>query len=204
MSVEKYINKKKIGGLILIVVIIIAFGFGGFGGGFLSNNQNNLAKINKTNVTKQDLINFINQSRINQKTIQDNLDNNIIEELLSSLVSTTLLDLEIKDFNINFSENSLLKKIKLNDNFLDDNGIFQRIKYEKFLLENNISATLFEKRLKDRELQKKLFDFIGAGTVSPQFLVTKLYETENRKLNLDFIDLDFFYKKKVKLIIMIL
>ena len=154
MSVEKYINKKKIGGLILIVVIIIAFGFGGFGGGFLSNNQNNLAKINKTNVTKQDLINFINQSRINQKTIQDNLDNNIIEELLSSLVSTTLLDLEIKDFNINFSENSLLKKIKLNDNFLDDNGIFQRIKYEKFLLENNISATLFEKRLKDRELQK--------------------------------------------------
>ena len=96
MSVEKYLNKKKIGGLILIIVIIIAFGFGGFGGGFLSNNQNNLAKINKTNVTKQDLINFINQSRINQKTIQDNLDNNIIEELLSSLVSTTLLNLEIK------------------------------------------------------------------------------------------------------------
>ena len=199
MSVEKYLNKKKIGGLILIIVIIIAFGFGGFGGGFLSNNQNNLAKINKTNVTKQDLINFINQSRINQKTIQDNLDNNIIEELLSSLVSTTLLNLEIKDFNISFSENSLSKKIKLNNNFLDDNGIFQRIKYEKFLLENSISAALFEKRLKDRELQKKLFDLIGAGTVSPQFLVKKLYETENRKLDLDFIDLDFFYEKKNKI-----
>ena len=33
---------------------------------------------------------------------------------------------------------------------------------------------MFEKRLKDRELQKKLFDFVGAGTVTPKFLVKKL------------------------------
>ena len=154
MSIRKYLNKNKIGGLIIIIVIIIAFGFGGFGGGFLSNNQNNIAKINKTNITTQDLINYINQSGISQKTIQDNLNNNIIEELLSGLISTKLLDLEINDFNIKFSENSLSKKIKLNKNFIDENGNFQRIKYEKFLLENNISAPLFEKRLKDRELQK--------------------------------------------------
>ena len=195
MNIGKYLNKKKIGALVLIIVIIIAFGFGGFGGGFLSNNQNNLAKINRTNVTKNDLINFINQSGINEKTIQDNLEKNIIEELLSSLVSTILLDLEIKDFNINLSEKSLSNKIKLNDNFIDEDGVFQRIKYEKFLLENNISAPQFEKRLKDRELQKKLFDFIGAGTVSPQFLVKKLYKKENRKLEIDFIDLEIFYKK---------
>ena len=154
MSIGKYLNKNKIGALILIIVIIIAFGFGGFGGGFLSNNQNNIAKINKTNVTTKDLINYINGSGISQKAIQENLDDNIIEELLSSLVSTTLLNLEIKDFGIQFSENSLSQKIKLNKNFVNENGIFQRIKYEKFLLENNISAPFFEKRLKDRELQK--------------------------------------------------
>ena len=196
MSIEKYINKKKIGALVLIIVIIIAFGFGGFGGGFLSNNQNNIAKINKTNVTKQDLIDYINQSGINQKTIQDNLDNNIIEELLSNLVSTILLNLEIKDFKMSLSENSLSKKIKLNKNFINEKGIFQRIKYEKFLLENNISAPQFEKRLKDRELKKKLFDFIGAGTVSPDFLVKKLYINENKKIDIDFIDLDDNYLKK--------
>ncbi len=196
MSLRKYLNKNKIGGLILIIVIIVAFGFGGFGGGFLSNNQNNIAKINKTNITTQDLINYINRSGISEKTIKDNLNNNIIEELLSGLISTTLLDLEINDFNINISQNSLSKKIKLNKNFLDENGIFQRTKYEKFLLENNISAPLFEKRLKDREQQKKLFDLIGAGTVSPKFLITKLFETENKKLSIDFINLEKFYKKK--------
>ena len=195
MSGTKYLNRKKIGGLILIIVIIIAFGFGGFGGGFLSNNQNNIAKINKTNVTTQDLINYINQGGISQKVIKENLNNNIIEELLSSLISTTLLNLEVKDFDIKISQNSLSEKIKLNNNFIDENGVFQRIKYEKFLLENNISAPSFEKRLKDRQLQKKLFDYIGAGTVSPQFLVTKLFENENRKLNIDFINLESFYKK---------
>ena len=196
MSVGKYLNKNKIGALILIIVIVIAFGFGGFGGGFLSNNQNNLAKINKTNVTTQDLLNYINKSGLDETTIKNNLNDNIIEELLSSLVSTVLLDLEIKDFNIAISENSLSKKIINNNNFTDDDGIFQRIKYEKFLLENNISAPQFEKRLKDRELQKKLFDFIGAGTVTPKFLTKKLFEEQNTKLEIEFIALEEFYKKK--------
>ena len=196
MSLRKYLNKNKIGGLILIIVIIIAFGFGGFGGGFLSNNQNNIVKINKTNITTQDLINYINQSGISQSAIQDNLKNNIIEELLSGLVSTTLLDLEIEDFEILISQNSLSQKIKLNKNFHDENGNFQRLKYEKFLLENNETAPSFELRLKGRELQKNLFDYIGAGTKSPNFLTKKLFEEENKKLELEFIDLNNFYKKK--------
>ena len=195
MKLGNYLNKNKIGGLILIIVIIIAFGFGGFGGGFLSNNQNNVAKINKTNITSQDLIDFINRSGIAQETIQKNINNNIIEELLTGLVSNILLSFEIEDFDMTISQSSLSDKIKFNNNFNDDNGNFERLKYEKFLLENNISAPLFEKRLKDRELQKKLFDFIGAGTVSPKFLAKKLYEIENRKLNIEFINLDMFYKK---------
>ena len=195
MKLDNYLNKKRIGGLILIIVIIIAFGFGGFGGGFLSNNQNNVAKIDKTNITSQDLTNYINQSGISQKAIKENLNNNIIEELLSGLVSTTLLGMEIQDFDLKISQNSLSKKIIFNNNFKDENGKFERLKYEKYLLENNISAPLFEKRLKERELQKKLFDFIGAGTISPQFLVKKLYETQNRKINIDFLNLDNFYKK---------
>jgi len=148
MSLGNYLNKNKIGGLILIIVIIIAFGFGGFGGGFLSNNQNNIAKINKTNVTSQDLINYINQSGISQEAIRENLEDNIIEELLSGLISTTLLSLEIEDFDIKISQKSLSKKIKFNNNFLNDSGKFERLKYEKFLLENNISAPLFEKKIK--------------------------------------------------------
>ena len=133
---------------------------------------------------------------IPKKTIESNLDKNIVEELLSNLISSTLLDLEVKDYNLIISENTLFKKIKNNKNFLDENGNFQRIKYEKFLLENNQSAPQFEQRLKRRELQRNLFDYIGAGTVSPQFLINKLFEDENKKLEISYINLKSFYKSQ--------
>ncbi len=187
--------KTKFAGL-LVFIMIIPFVFWGMGSMFSSGNTNTLAKINKTNISTQEFIDYLNSSNIPEQTIRANLNNNIIEELLSSLVSSKLLELEIKDFNLIISENTLLKKIKENKNFLDDNGQFQRIKYEKFLLENNQSAPQFEQRLKKRELQKNLFDYIGAGTVSPQFLINKLFEEENKKLKIDFISLNTFYKKE--------
>jgi len=192
----KNLGWKQFGGLVLIVIIIIAFGFGGFGGGFSTNNQNNIAKINKTNVTTQDFIDYVNQSGISQEAIRDNLENNIIEELLSGLISTTLIDLEIKDFNLSINERTILKNIKENKNFHDENGIFQRIKYEKFLLSNNLSAAMFELQLKNRELHKHLFDFIGAGTITPNFLIEKKYEENNKSLDIEYFDMGNLYKIK--------
>ena len=139
----KKFGAKKLGGLILIAIIIIAFGFGGFGGGFSTNNQNNIAKINKTNVTTQDFMDYVNQSGISQQAIRENLENNIIEELLSGLISSKLIDLEVKDFDLAVTELTVLKKIKENKSFQDENNIFQRTKYEKFLLSNNMSASMF-------------------------------------------------------------
>ncbi len=187
--------KTKFAG-ILVFIMIIPFVFWGMGSMFSSGNTNNIVKINKTNISTQDFIDHINRSNIPQQTIRNNLEKNIIEELLSTLVSTTLLELEVKDFKILVSEETLLKKIKTNKNFQNDNGDFERLKYEKFLLENNQSAPAFELRLRGRELQKSLFDYIGAGTISPSFLTKKLYEEENRKLEVQYINLKDSYKKK--------
>ena len=192
----KNFGGKKLGGLILIIVIIIAFGFGGFGGGFSTNNQNNIAKINKTNVTTQDFMDYVNQSGISQDAIRNNLDKGIIEELLSGLISTTLIDLEVKDFNILVSEKIIFKLIKDNKNYHDENGIFQRVKYEKFLLTNNLSAPMFELKLKNRELQKQLFDIIGAGTITPNFLIEKKYEENNKTLDIEYFNMKELYKDK--------
>ena len=187
--------KTKFAGL-LVFIMIIPFVFWGMGSMFSSGNTNNVAQINDINVSTQDFIDHINRSNIPQQTIKNNLDKNIIEELLSTLISTTLLDLEIQDFNILISEETLSKKIRSNKNFHDENGNFERLKYEKFLLENNQSAPAFELRLRGRELQKNLFDYIGAGTTAPRFLTDKLLKEENSKLELDFINLNGFYKKK--------
>ena len=191
----KDFTKKKIGGLLLIFVIIVAFGFGGFGGGFSTGNQNNIAKINNTNISTQDFMDYLNRSGLSQQVIKDNIDKNVIEELLSSLVSMTLLDLEIKDLGLVLSEEILIQKLKKNKNFQDENGKFQRTLYEKFLLTNNTSAAMYEMKLKNNVLQKELFTYISGGAKSPKFLINKHFIENNRKLNIDFINLNKFYKK---------
>ena len=187
--------KTKIAG-VFVFIIIIPFVFWGMGSMFSGGNTNNIAEVNNNKISTQDFMNYINESRIQKSAIKENLEKNIIEELLSTLISATLLDLEIKDFNIKFTELILLKKIKANKNFQDENDTFQRTKYEKFLLTNNMTAAMFEQRIKGNELQKKLFDYIGGGTVVPIFLTEKNYENENRTLEVDYINLNTFYKKK--------
>ena len=191
----KDITKKKIGGLILIFVIIIAFGFGGFGGGFSTGNQNNIAKINNTNISTQDFMDYLNQSGLSQQVIKENIDKNVIEELLSSLVSMTLLDLEIKDLNLVLSEEIIVQRLRKNKNFQNKNGEFKRTLYEKFLLTNNMNAAMYEIKLKNNALQKELFTYISGGTLSPKFLINKYIKTKNRKLDINFINLNNFYKK---------
>ena len=188
-------TKKKIGGLILIFVIIIAFGFGGFGGGFSTGNQNNIVKINNTNISTQDFMDYLNQSGLSQQVIRQNIDKNVIEELLSSLVSMTLLDLEIDDLDLVVSDKIIAEALKKNKNFLDGSGNFKRTLYEKFLLTNGMSAAMYEMKLKNNVLQKELFSYISGGAKSPKFLTNKHFMENNRKLDIEFINLNNFYKK---------
>ena len=195
MNFFRNFTKKKIAGLLLILVIIIAFGFGGFGGGFNPGNQNNIAKINNKNISTQDYMSYLNQSGLSQEVIKENIDKNILEELLSALISTTLLNLEIKDLSLLISEKILVEKIKKNKSFQDIDAKFQRTIYEKFLLTNNMSAPTYEIRLKNNTLQKQLFTYISGGAKSPNFLVNKYYKENNRKLDIHYINLNSFYKK---------
>ena len=115
--------KTKFAGL-FVFIMIIPFVFWGMGSMFSSGNTNTVVKINKTNISTQEFVDYLNTSNIPQETIRKNLDKNIIEELLSTLISTKLLDLEIKDFSIIISEETLLKKIKSNKNFLNNEKKF--------------------------------------------------------------------------------
>jgi len=188
-------SKSKFAG-VLVFIMIIPFVFWGMGGMFSSGNTNNLAKINNTNISTEDFLNHVNTLEISPDYIRNNLDKNVIEELLSTLITSEILNLEVENFNIALSENSLSNKIKNNKNFLDEDGKFQRIKYEKFLLENNISAPVYETRLKDSETQKNLFDYIGSGIVTPKFLAEKFYQEQNRKIEVEYLNLNSFYIQK--------
>ena len=104
--------------------------------------------------------------------------------------------MEIDDFNIIISDKTLANIIKNNEVFFDDKKAFSRIKYEKFLLENNLAATEFEIRFKNEALKKKLFAYVGGGIKSPYFLNNKLYVNKNKEVEIDYLNLDTVYNSE--------
>ena len=188
-------SNTKLAG-VLIAIIIIPFVFWGMGSVFSGGNTNNIAKVNDETISTQDFMKFVNQTRMDSEYIKKNINNNVIENIISSIVSKKLLDMEIDDLNILLPDKSLAKKIKANEVFLDDKNNFSRIKYEKFLLENSLTAPDFEIRFKNEELKKKLFYYVGGGIKSPYFLNNKIYIHQTKEVDIDYINLDTVYNKE--------
>ena len=194
ISKFKNITNSKIS-WVIVALIAIPFVFWGMGDVFTRGNTNNVAKINNNTISVTDFINHVNETGLNENLIRDNLDKNIFEELLSQLISIELMEMEIENLNLYFSDSTLKNKIIKNKNFFDDQNIFSRSKYEKFLLENNLSASQFEKRLKSEELQKVLFNYINGGLVIPKFFIDKKFSDENKNIDVDFVNLSENYKE---------
>ena len=90
----------------------------------VENNTNNIAKINNETISTQNFLNYINQTRMDNEYIKENIDNKVIEKIVSSIVSIKLLDMEINDLNIMITDKTLANKIKNNEVFLDDKKQF--------------------------------------------------------------------------------
>ncbi len=191
-NLRGFSNTKLAG--VLIAIIIVPFVFWGMGSVFSGGNTNNVAKINNKSISAQDFLQHINQSRINLEYLKENIENNVVEEILTGLVSNKLLELEINDLDVSISENILANKIRSDDKFIDDKNLFSRLKYEKFLLENNLTAPTYEFKFKDQELKKNLFDYLSGGLVSPYFLKNKIYMNENKEIEIEYFNLDKAYK----------
>ena len=159
-------SKSKLAG-VLITIIIIPFVFWGMGSVFSGGNTNNVVKINNKKISTQDFIEHINTSNIDPDQLRKNLDKNVLEDILGQLISLNILKMEIQNLGIIKSDKSLSESIIKEKRFLDDDGKFSRIKYEKFLIENNVTAGEFERKIREGSLQKELFNYISGGIKSP-------------------------------------
>ena len=191
-------SKSKFAG-VLIAIIIIPFVFWGMGSVFSGGNKNNVVKINNKNISVNDFTLHIRNLGISEDYIRDNLENNFLEKLLNDLISKEIILMEIDDKSLTLNDKILLKKIKSSPEFKDDKQNFSRLKYEKFLLMNSISAPEYEMNLKNRELQNKLYDYVKGGIKNPYFIYNHLYIHENREIEIDYINLKDKYKKDFKI-----
>ena len=121
LSSFRNFSKSKFAGL-LVFIMIIPFVFWGMGSMFSSGNTNTIAKINKENISTEEFIEYLNNSGIPQDYIRENLDKNIIQELLAGLISSTLLQLEIKNLNISYKTRKETIVASSNVNFILERG----------------------------------------------------------------------------------
>ena len=179
---------------VLLVILIIPFVLWGMGDVFRGGSQSTIATLNKEKISITDYIDHFNSLNVNREFIIKNPETKIFEQALNKLVSGKVLVEEAKKIGIVITEKSLSQIIKNDPEFLD-NDKFSRTKYEKFLIERNISAVEFEKILKDETLKKLFVQLVTDGINSPKFLVENTYNVFNQEKKLEFINLDKIYKK---------
>jgi len=191
----KNFSKSKLGAIV-VGIITIPFVFYGMGSVFQNKEVNNVAKIGNYNISTKDFISHINQTGLNPDIIRGNIDKDILKEILNDLLARKFIELEVKKFDLNISDGFLVNLIKNNKNFHNEENKFNRVKYEKFLIENNINAPDFEKKLKNRELEKKLFQIFDGGLKIPNFIINKNNDLKNSIIELESLSLEKFYQKE--------
>ena len=88
----KNFSKSKLGAVVVFIVAL-PFVFFGMGSVFQNKDTNNVAKIDNYNVSTKNFTDHINSLGISAEVIRNNLDQNIIEEILSDLLSKKFIEL---------------------------------------------------------------------------------------------------------------
>ena len=177
---------------IILAIIVIPFVFWGMGGAFSGGNKNVVVTIDKEKYSTQEFVNFINTTKIRKVMAKD------VENFVSSFISEKILEKEIESFGINLSDISLVSLIKNQRNFKRENK-FSRLEYEKFLLENNLTAITFETLLTKQEKKKQLLDFVGGGVMPSKFMTNISFDSVNQERSIQVINLNDLFDKKINL-----
>ena len=177
---------------ILMGIIIIPFVFWGMGSNFVGGSKNVIVVIDKEKYSVQEFFNFVQKFASPSQKIETDQ----IEKFLSSFIGEKLMEKEVEHFGIKLSDNSLSKLIKSQKDFKREDK-FSRIEYEKFLLKNNTTAAGFESNFSKHEKKKQFLDFIGGGIYPSKYLVNMAYDKINQKRNIELINLNGIFKKKI-------
>ena len=192
-SIAKY--SKSFFVKILVGIIILPFVFWGMGDVFRGGNQNIVATIDSEKITTQEIVNYLNRLNLSEEERKNISKNNLLERILSEYIGRKVITLEVDRMNINISDASL-RNIIINDKTFHKDGKFSRTAYEKFLLTSSLTAPAFEQNIVEQEKRRQLLSFLSKGYLIPSFLVEKEFRKENQIKNINYLDLNSYYKNK--------
>ena len=147
-----------------IIVLLLVLGLVGFGlQDVLSRwGSSKLATVGDIEISTKEFgqdfireINFISQNLGKNLSVQEAKSIGIHFRVLERLINRSLLDQLNRDLGISIGDTFLLKNIKANTNFQDNNGNFNRENYNRYLNQLNLTESEFEDILRN-ELSREL------------------------------------------------
>lgn len=181
---------------IFIALIALSFVFWGINDFFRSNYSNSIAEIDGEEISINQFMYEFNKI-IRNNNIQSEkiaIKNNIHIIAISNIISEKLLKIHAKKIGISIDETIIAIEIKNSDEF-KDKEIFSRIKYEKFLLERNITSKILEDQI-NKNLKKKIITDSITGYMPSNKKISE--KNIRNKINILYED---FLRKKYKIVI---
>jgi len=181
---------------IFIALIALSFVFWGINDFFRSNYSNSIAEIDGEEISINQFMYEFNKI-IRNNNIQSEkiaIKNNIHIIAISNIISEKLLKIHAKKIGISIDETIIAIEIK-NSNEFKDKEIFSRIKYEKFLLERNITSKILEDQI-NKNLKKKVITDSITGYMPSNKKISE--KNIRNKINILYED---FLRKKYKIVI---
>ena len=181
---------------IFIALIALSFVFWGINDFFRSNYSNSIAEIDGEEISINQFMYEFNKI-IRNNNIQSEkiaIKNNIHIIAISNIISEKILKIHAKKIGISIDETIIAIEIK-NSNEFKDKEIFSRIKYEKFLLERNITSKILEDQI-NKNLKKKIITDSITGYMPSNKKISE--KNIRNKINILYED---FLRKKYKIVI---
>ena len=193
-SIGKF--SKSISIKILVGIIILPFIFWGMGDIFRGGNQNIVATIDSSKISSKEFFNYLNRLNLTEKEQSDLVKTDLINRILSEYIGKEIINLEIEDYGIILTDKSL-KDYIINDKTFHADKKFSRAEYEKFLLENGLTAPSFERNISEQEKRRQLLSYLAQGLYVSDFLIQHSFSKENQIKDIKYINLNNYYDKKL-------
>ena len=180
---------------IVVGIIILPFLFWGMGDVFRGGNQNILINIDNEKVSTQEFMNYLRSLNLSKEDIESLKQGNLLDKIVSEYIGKKVGSFEIKKIGIEVTDQSLKDIITQDELFIKEKK-FSRIEYEKFLLTSGVSATQFERNLREQEKKRQLLSYLSQGIVIPFALVNEEFSRVNQTKNIKYIDLTNLFNSK--------
>ena len=179
---------KKILISLITGIIIIVFGAWGMGDLFSTGNRNIVAEIENKKIYIKDYMNearsYVNQNR---KSELNDRDHGII---LNNLISEKIYEKFLEDLNLVINDQALANYIKNDQKFKNDNGVFSRTKYEKYILTNNINISSLENYYKKELIKKITVEVFINGITDTDYHIKKYEDDFLKQVNVKYFKIN--------------